>query len=83
MRLGSNRKEREREPEWPAEYQAMRCVDNDYRLHGDTARTSIQMRLTPKARVKFDERDDGSPEPQIPDDLGCACANLYGKMFES
>jgi hypothetical protein len=42
-----------------------------------------QMRLTPKARVKFDERDDGSPEPQIPADLGCACANLYGKMLES
>jgi hypothetical protein len=28
------------------------------------------MWLTPKGRVKFGKRDDGSPEPQIPADLG-------------
>src|SRR5215813_3217458 len=64
---------------WPAEYQAMQCVGNDYRLHRNTARTPVN----PKGRAKFDERDDGSPQPQIPADLGCACGNLYGKMLES
>src|SRR5262249_44802775 len=37
--------------------------------------------LTPKLRVKFDARDDGSPESRIPADLGCACANLCGKCW--
>jgi hypothetical protein len=62
-----------------AEYQAMQCIGNDYRLHGNTARTPVN----PKGRAKFDQRDDGSPQPQIPADLGCACGNLYGKMLES
>src|SRR5215472_7333700 len=45
--------------------------------------TLPEHRLTPKGRAKFDERGDGSPQPQIPADLGCACGNLYGKMLES
>src|SRR5262252_3756626 len=39
------------------------------------------IRINPKNSLKFGEAEGSLTE--IHDDLGCACANLYGKMLES
>ena len=81
MRLGSNRRSGEGEPVWPAGYQAIQCIDNDHRLHEEHRQSTHKAGQPHRSRQVRPNR--GGPQPQIPGDLGCACANLCGKMLES